>query len=64
MELAVPLVALGGLYVASNQEKKKEGYENMGKKFNDSPVPPPVNYPKISTCYPKQILINIEILIP
>ena len=48
MELAVPLVALGGLYVASNQEKKKEGYENMGKKFNDSPVPPPVNYPKLA----------------
>jgi hypothetical protein len=48
MELAVPLVALGGLYVASNQEKKKEGYENMGKKFNDSPVPPPINYPKLA----------------
>ena len=31
MELAVPLVALGGLYVAANQEKKKEGYENMRK---------------------------------
>ena len=28
MELAVPLVALGGLYVAANQENKKEGYEN------------------------------------
>lgn len=48
MELAVPLVALGGLYVASNQEKKKEGYENMGKKMNDSPVPPPINYPKLA----------------
>lgn len=48
MELAVPLVALGGLYVASNQEKKKEGYQNMGKKFNDSPVPPPINYPKLA----------------
>lgn len=23
MELAVPLIALGGLYVASNQEKKR-----------------------------------------
>jgi len=48
MELAVPLVALGGLYVASNQEKKKEGYQNMGKKFNDSPVPPPINYPNLA----------------
>jgi hypothetical protein len=25
MELAVPLLALGGLYVASNQDKKKKG---------------------------------------
>ena len=25
MEIAVPLLALGGLYVASNQENKKEG---------------------------------------
>ena len=31
MELAVPLIALGGLFVASNQDNKKEGYENMGK---------------------------------
>jgi hypothetical protein len=47
MELAVPLVALGGLYVAANQEKKKEGYENMGKPVNSIPNndPPPVNYP-------------------
>ena len=37
MELAVPLIALGGLYVASNQENKKEGYENMGKPVNSLP---------------------------
>jgi len=24
MELAVPIIALGGLYIASNQEQKKE----------------------------------------
>ena len=36
MELAVPLIALGGLYVASNQEDKKEGYESMGKPSNSS----------------------------
>ena len=49
MELAVPLIALGGLYVASNQEKKKEGYENMGKPVNSLPNynEPPVNYPTL-----------------
>jgi len=50
MELAVPLIALGGLYVASNQDNKKEGYESMGKKTNSLPNndPPPINYPKLS----------------
>ena len=48
MELAVPLIALGGLYVASNQENKKEAYVNMGKSVNSLPnsEPLPVNYPK------------------
>ena len=48
MELAVPLLALGGLYVASNQEEKKEGYESMGKPSNSLPnsEPLPINYPK------------------
>ena len=48
MELAVPLIALGGLYVASNQENKKEGYESMGKPSNSLPnsEPLPINYPK------------------
>lgn len=51
MELAVPLLALGGLYVASNQDKKKEGYENMGKKQNSLPNNdlPSINYPVKST---------------
>ena len=33
--------------VASNQEKKKEGYENMGKPVNSitNTKEPPVNYP-------------------
>jgi len=50
MELAVPLVALGGLYVASNQNNKKEGYENMGKNNNKilENNTPAVNYPKLS----------------
>jgi hypothetical protein len=47
MELAVPLIALGGLFVASNQDNKKEGYENMGKNHNSLPNndPLPINYP-------------------
>jgi len=48
MELAVPLVALGGLYVASNQDNKKEGYKNMDKGVMDTRVPPPINYPKLA----------------
>ena len=50
MEIAVPLIALGGLFVASNQENKKEGYESMGKPVNSLPnnEPPPINYPKLS----------------
>jgi hypothetical protein len=29
MELAIPLIALGGLYVVSNQKKKREGFESV-----------------------------------
>ena len=55
MELAVPMVALGGLFIASNQEKKKEGYESMGKVTNSLPnnTPLPINYPtqkKLTKC--------------
>jgi hypothetical protein len=45
MELAVPLVALGGLYVASNQANKKEGYKNIEK---NTVTPPPINYPTLA----------------
>jgi hypothetical protein len=54
MEIAVPLIALGGLYVASNQDNldnknknNKEAYENMGKSTNYLPNnnTPPKNYP-------------------
>jgi len=53
MELAIPLVALGGLYVISNQKKTTnnleftENYENMGKPANYLPNLniPPSNYP-------------------
>ena len=34
MELAIPLVALGGMYVISNQKKPKENFNNMGIKTN------------------------------
>jgi len=60
MEIAIPLIALGGMYVASNQkkepfvkpkkqekEKEKENYTNMGKSKNYLPNTniPPQNYP-------------------
>ena len=39
MELAIPLIALGGMYVISNQKegltkKSKENFNNMGIKTN------------------------------
>ena len=34
MELAIPLVALGGMYVISNQKNPKENFNNMGIKTN------------------------------
>ena len=34
MELAIPLVALGGMYVISNQKKSKENFNKMGIKTN------------------------------
>jgi len=58
MELAIPLCALGGMYVISNQDKKgkkgnamvEECFENMGKPTNALtnviPIQPPINYPK------------------
>jgi len=61
MELAIPLIALGGMYVISNQsnknvksdkkvrfsESKKENFNNMGRKMNYLPNTniPPQNYP-------------------
>ncbi len=52
MEIAIPLVALGGMYVAANSDSGKagrEGYTSMGKPANYLPgvTPPriPVNYP-------------------
>jgi len=57
MELAIPLIALGGMYVISNQssqnyeplkkEMRRENFENMGKKTNYLPNTdiPPQNFP-------------------
>ena len=55
MELAIPLIALGGMYIVSNQPSKNcndkniktENFTNMGKKINQLPNTniPPQNYP-------------------
>ena len=57
MELAIPLIALGGMYVISNQssqnseplkkEMRRENFGNMGKKSNYLPNTdiPPQNFP-------------------
>ena len=55
MELALPLIALGGMYIISNQPSKNcndkniknENFANMGKKANQLPNTniPPQNYP-------------------
>lgn len=52
MELAIPLIALGGLYVASNQKAQKtERFTNMGKQSNYLPNTntPPQNFPVSNT---------------
>lgn len=47
-EIAIPLIALGGMYIMSNQ-KNKEGYTNMVRQENAlpgiNPPIPPINYP-------------------
>ena len=55
-EIAIPLVALGGLYIAANSKKKEEELEtfvNMGAPKNAlaNVVPPPIpqNYPTTSS---------------
>lgn len=57
MDIAIPLLALGGMYIISNQNdsfnsnnsnnSKKENYTNMGKKVNELPNQniAPQNYP-------------------
>ena len=47
MELAIPLIALGSMYIISNQDKKNEKFSNMFKNTNTLPNVEqiPVNYP-------------------
>ena len=47
MEIAIPVVALGALYVISNQKKKEKFTEREAKKEQELPNTdvPPVNYP-------------------
>lgn len=63
-ELAIPLIALGGMYVISKQENKsskmKEEFTNMGKVGNHNlhrPTPTPdVNYPLESKVTPDNVM--------
>ena len=50
-EIAIPLIALGGMYVVANSkdgDAPKEGYVNMGKPADSLPgvlpAKPPINY--------------------
>ena len=63
-ELAIPLIALGGMYVISKQDNKehkvKEQFTNMGKVGNHHsiyPTPTPdVNYPNVSQVSPDNVM--------
>lgn len=65
--LAIPILALGSLYVMSNQNKEKEnkgcteGFHNMGKPKNSlpgvNPAPPVYNYPTTSDVNPNNVKI-------
>ena len=48
-EIAIPLIALGGMYIFSNYKDNKEGYENAGLQTNYLPGNnPSINYPSMS----------------
>jgi hypothetical protein len=70
MEIAIPLLALGGMYVISNQEnstneiqrkQKQENFVNMGKPKPSQYLPntniPPDNYPVMNN---DQLLDNVQ----
>ena len=55
-EIALPLVALGGLYLVSNQKKEKENFANLPVEHSYyNPPPHPTTIPKVKN-YP----INIK----
>jgi len=58
-ELAIPLIALGSMYIISQQDKKKENLTNMSNNSNSLPNTKPIaiNYP-IQTSVPKD---NVEV---
>ena len=43
MELAIPILALGGMYLVSNQNKKNNGYDNSNNNDNNANVNANVN---------------------
>jgi hypothetical protein len=69
MEIAIPLLALGGMYVISNQEntdivkknKNSENFVNMGKSTTVNYLPntnlPPENYPTMNN---SQLIDNVQ----
>ena len=64
MEIAIPLLALGGMYVISNQENdkvSKEKFVNMGKPKPSQYLPnaniPPDNYPTMNN---SQLVDNVK----
>jgi hypothetical protein len=54
MEIAIPLVALGGMFIIYNKKKEKENYSNMGMRtnINQSNVPLLPNTNTLSQNYP------------
>jgi hypothetical protein len=45
MELAIPIIALGSLYLASNQSQKEENFDTMGRQTLPNTNLPNRNYP-------------------
>lgn len=60
-EIAIPLIALGGMYVISNQEDKlKEQFTNLGENKNtltnvNTPVPD-INFPNVTQITPDNVM--------
>ena len=48
MELVIPLIALGGLFIVSNQSKKSESFKNKESGYLPNTDVPDHNYPASS----------------